>query len=166
MRLRCDAARGLGDEQQDEEEAESVEKANHVCQRRGREDAPDLAELARIHEPGLLQQHQRALACAYLYRERRQREQHERADEEQESRHRSLQVWSPALYRLPGAMVFLPRLARALNKPGIATVLGLVLVAVAIIGMTSGEIRTLWAIIILVVGAINLLRAIPTRDAS
>ena len=61
-------------------------------------------------------------------------------------------------------MVFLPRLARALNKPGIATVLGLVLVAVAIIGITSGDIRTLWAIIILVVGAINLLRAIPTRD--
>jgi hypothetical protein len=63
-------------------------------------------------------------------------------------------------------MVFLPRLARALNKPGIATVLGLVLVAVAIIGMTSGDIPTGWAIIILVVGAINLLRAIPTRDAS
>jgi hypothetical protein len=90
----------------------------------------------------------------------------EAGDWEHESRHRSLQVWSPALYRLPGAMVFLPRLARALNKPGIATVLGLVLVAVAIIGMTSGDIRTLWAIIILVVGAINLLRAIPTRDAS
>jgi hypothetical protein len=32
--------------------------------------------------------------------------------------------------------------------------------------MTSGDIPTLWAIIILVVGAINLLRAIPTRDAS
>ena len=59
-------------------------------------------------------------------------------------------------------MVFLPRLARALNKPGIATVLpGLVLVAVAIIGMTSGDIRTLWAIIILVVGAINLLASDP-----
>jgi hypothetical protein len=40
-------------------------------------------------------------------------------------------------------MVFLPRLARALNKPGIATVLGLVLVAVAIIGVTSGDIPTL-----------------------
>jgi hypothetical protein len=34
-------------------------------------------------------------------------------------------------------MAVLPRLARALNKPGIATMLGLVLVAVAIIGMTS-----------------------------
>jgi uncharacterized membrane protein YidH (DUF202 family) len=49
-------------------------------------------------------------------------------------------------------MVLLPRLARALNKPAIATVLGLVLVAVAII--------------ILVVGTINVLRAIPAGDAS
>ena len=63
-------------------------------------------------------------------------------------------------------MVLLPRLARTLNKPAIATALGLVLVVVAIIGMASGDIRTLWAIIILVVGAINVLRAIPTRDAS
>jgi hypothetical protein len=42
-------------------------------------------------------------------------------------------------------MAFLPRLARALNKPGIATMLGLVLVAVAIIGMTSGDIPMLGA---------------------
>jgi hypothetical protein len=63
-------------------------------------------------------------------------------------------------------MVFLPRLARALNKPWIAGVLGLVLVAVAIIGMATGDVRTGWAIIVLVVGAINVLRAVPTRDAS
>ena len=63
-------------------------------------------------------------------------------------------------------MVLLPRLARALNKPAIATMLGLVLVAVGIIGMVTGDIKTLWAIIILVVGAINVLRAIPIRDAS
>ena len=63
-------------------------------------------------------------------------------------------------------MVFLPRLARALNKPAIATMLGLVLVAVAIIGMVTGDIQTLWAIIILVVGATNVLRALPIRDAS
>jgi hypothetical protein len=68
--------------------------------------------------------------------------------------------------RVIGAMVLLPRLARALNKPAIATVLGLILVAVAIIGMVTGDIPTGWAIIILVVGAINVLRAIPTRDAS
>jgi hypothetical protein len=63
-------------------------------------------------------------------------------------------------------MVLLPRLARVLNKPAIATVLGLVLVVVAIIGMLTGDIRTGWAIIILIIGAINFLRAIPTRDAS
>jgi hypothetical protein len=61
------------------------------------------------------------------------------------------------------AMALLPRLARALNKPGIATALGLILVVVAIIGMVTGDIRTRWAIIILVIGAINVLRAIPTR---
>ena len=63
-------------------------------------------------------------------------------------------------------MVLLPRLARALNKPAIATVLGLVLVAVAIISMVTGDISTGWAIIILVVGTINVLRAIPAGDAS
>jgi len=63
-------------------------------------------------------------------------------------------------------MVLLPRIARALNKPAIATVLGLVLVAVAIIGMVTGDISTGWAIIILVVGTINVLRAIPAGDAS
>jgi hypothetical protein len=57
----------------------------------------------------------------------------------------------------------LPRLASALNKPAIATALGLVLVAVAIIGMVTGDIGTGWAIIILVIGAINVLRAIPTE---
>jgi hypothetical protein len=45
-------------------------------------------------------------------------------------------------------------------------VLGLILVAVAIIGMVTGDISTGWAIIILVVGAINVLRAIPNRAAS
>jgi hypothetical protein len=47
-------------------------------------------------------------------------------------------------YSLPGAMVVLPRLARALNKPGIAAALGLVLIAVAIIGMATGDIRTVY----------------------
>jgi hypothetical protein len=54
-RLSCDATRGFGDEQQDEEEAESVEKADHVGQRRGPEHPPDLAELGCIREPGLSQ---------------------------------------------------------------------------------------------------------------
>jgi hypothetical protein len=61
-------------------------------------------------------------------------------------------------------MVLLPRLARALNSPGIATVLALILIAVGIVGLATDDIRTPWAIIIIVVGAINLLRAVPNRD--
>jgi hypothetical protein len=61
-------------------------------------------------------------------------------------------------------MVILPRIARALNAPGIAAFLGLVLVGVAIIGLITDDIRTLWAIIILSVGVINLIRAIPHHD--
>jgi hypothetical protein len=63
-------------------------------------------------------------------------------------------------------MVILPRLARALNAPLIAAVLGLILIAVAIIGLATDDIRTRWAIIILVVGAINVLRAIPQERES
>jgi hypothetical protein len=63
-------------------------------------------------------------------------------------------------------MALLPRIARALDKPGIATVLGLLLIVVAVIGFVTDDIRTLYAIIILVVGVINVLRAIPTRDAT
>jgi hypothetical protein len=62
-------------------------------------------------------------------------------------------------------MIILPRLARAFNNPAIAAVLGAVLIAVAIIGLATGDVRTAYAVIILVVGAINLLRAIPHRDA-
>ena len=61
-------------------------------------------------------------------------------------------------------MVLLPRIARALNKPAIATFLGLVLVVVAIVGMATDDIATHWGIIILIVGAINVLRAIPTPE--
>jgi hypothetical protein len=60
-------------------------------------------------------------------------------------------------------MVILPRLARALNSPAIATLLALVLIAVGIIGVATDDISTRWGIIIITVGAINLLRAIPDR---
>jgi hypothetical protein len=61
-------------------------------------------------------------------------------------------------------MIVLPRLARAFNKPAIAVVLGAILIAVAIIGLVTGDIRTRWAIIVLVIGTINVLRAIPHHD--
>jgi uncharacterized membrane protein len=62
-------------------------------------------------------------------------------------------------------MIVLPRLARLLNQPGIAALLGLLLVAVGIIGLVTDDIRTVWAIVVLIVGVINLLRAIPHDDS-
>lgn len=62
-------------------------------------------------------------------------------------------------------MIFLPRIARSLHHPALAVVLGLVLLGVGIFGLVSGHIPKLWAILILVVGAINVLRAIPRPDA-
>jgi hypothetical protein len=60
-------------------------------------------------------------------------------------------------------MVLLPRLARALNSPGIATALALILIVVGIAGIATDDIGTGWGIIVIAVGAINLIRAIPSR---
>ena len=54
-------------------------------------------------------------------------------------------------------MVLLPRLARRLNSPAIATVLALVLIAVGILGMATDDIRTGYAVLVLIVGLINLI---------
>jgi len=62
-------------------------------------------------------------------------------------------------------MVLLPRLARFFNRPGIATLLGVVLVAVGIAGLVTDDIKTEYAVIILVVGAINVIRAIPGGES-
>jgi len=59
----------------------------------------------------------------------------------------------------PRNMVVLPRLARALNAPVIAALLGAILIVVAIIGLLTDDIRTRWAVIILIVGIINVFRA-------
>jgi len=61
-------------------------------------------------------------------------------------------------------MVILPRVARSLHHPALAVMLGFVLIAIAIFGLTSGDIPKLWASIILVVGVLNVLRAIPHPD--
>jgi uncharacterized membrane protein HdeD (DUF308 family) len=60
-------------------------------------------------------------------------------------------------------MVLLPRLARALNQPWIATLLAVILIAVGIIGIATDDISTRWGIIVITVGVINLIRAIPHR---
>jgi hypothetical protein len=60
-------------------------------------------------------------------------------------------------------VVILPRLARALNAPAVAAVLGLILIAVGVIGLATDDIRAGYAIIILIVGLINLLRTMSSR---
>jgi hypothetical protein len=62
-------------------------------------------------------------------------------------------------------MIFLPRIARSLHHPALAVLLGFVLVGIAIYGLVSGNIPKLWAILVLVVGALNVLRAIPRPDS-
>jgi hypothetical protein len=57
-------------------------------------------------------------------------------------------------------MIFLPRLARSLHHPALAGLLGLVLLGIGIYGLSSGHIPRLWSILIVVVGAINLLRMV------
>jgi hypothetical protein len=60
-------------------------------------------------------------------------------------------------------MVILPRVARGLNSPAIAGLLAVILIAVGIFGLASDDIRRAYAITVLVVGIINLIRAIPYR---
>jgi hypothetical protein len=63
-------------------------------------------------------------------------------------------------------MVFLPRIARALHHPALAAFLGLVLLGIGSYGLASGEIPRLWSILILVVGALNVLRLVRHPDAA
>jgi hypothetical protein len=62
-------------------------------------------------------------------------------------------------------VVILPRLARAPHHPGVAVALRLILVAVGVIGLASHDIARGWALVIIVVGTINLMRALlPHND--
>jgi hypothetical protein len=61
-------------------------------------------------------------------------------------------------------MVVLPRLARRLNSPAIAGALALVLIAVGVVGgLILDDIPRSYSIVIIVVGVINLIRAIPEK---
>ena len=62
------------------------------------------------------------------------------------------------------AVVILPRLARALNAPAVAAVIGLILIAVGIFGLATDDIPTGYAIVILIVGLINLVRTMAPRN--
>jgi|GEM_PF-1343531 hypothetical protein len=57
-------------------------------------------------------------------------------------------------------MIILPRLARSLHHPALAGLLGLVLIGIGIFGLVSGHIGRVWSILLLVIGALNLLRLI------
>ena len=61
-------------------------------------------------------------------------------------------------------MALLPRLARALNHPGVAVALAVILIAVGVIGLITHDIAKGYAIAIIVVGAVNFLRALPQDD--
>jgi hypothetical protein len=57
-----------------------------------------------------------------------------------------------------GLVIFLPRIARALHHPALAVMLGLLLLGIGSYGLVSGDIPTLWAGLIVAVGALNVLR--------
>ena len=52
-------------------------------------------------------------------------------------------------------------LSRKIDNPWLAALLGLVLIGVAIYGISTDQIVTLLAIIIIAVGVMNLLRLLP-----
>ena len=52
-------------------------------------------------------------------------------------------------------------LSRKIDNPWLAALLGLVLIGVAIYGVSTDQIVTLLAIIIIAVGVMNLLRLLP-----
>ena len=61
-------------------------------------------------------------------------------------------------------MVLLPRIAKALNSPGIATLLAVLLIGVGIVGIATDDIPARYAVIVLIVGVVNLIRALPYRS--
>lgn len=63
-------------------------------------------------------------------------------------------------------MVILPRLARFLGHPGVASVLGLLLIGAGVIGFATDDISRGWAILIGVVGAINVIHGLQNHRAA
>ena len=62
--------------------------------------------------------------------------------------------------------MFLPRLARILHHPALATALGAILIVLGAIGLATDE-PVGWAILMIVAGVINVLRGVvPKNDAA
>lgn len=62
-------------------------------------------------------------------------------------------------------MFFVPRLARALDHPLFAFVSALALVVVGVIGLVADEMKTGWAILIVVIGLLNVVRGVVSERA-
>jgi hypothetical protein len=62
------------------------------------------------------------------------------------------------------AVVILPRLARAFDAPAVAAGMGLILVGVAIFGLVTDDIKAGYALVMLAVGLINLVRTLASRS--
>lgn len=60
--------------------------------------------------------------------------------------------------------MFLPRLARVLHHPALAVALGAIIIVVAVIGLASDNMPAGWAILIIVVGLVNVLRGVVRGD--
>lgn len=60
-------------------------------------------------------------------------------------------------------MVILPRIARFLGHPGVASLLGVVLIVAGVLGYATDDISRGWAILILVVGVINVVHGVQNR---
>lgn len=60
-------------------------------------------------------------------------------------------------------MVILPRIARFLGHPGVASLLGVVLIAAGVLGYATDDISRGWAVLIFVVGVINVVHGIQNR---
>ena len=62
-------------------------------------------------------------------------------------------------------MVILPRIARFLGHPGVASLLGVVLILAGVFGYATDDISRGWAILIFVVGVINVIHGVQNRRA-
>ena len=60
-------------------------------------------------------------------------------------------------------MVILPRIARFLGHPGVASLLGVVLILAGVFGYATDDISRGWAILIFVVGVINVIHGVQNR---
>ena len=62
-------------------------------------------------------------------------------------------------------MVILPRIARFLGHPGVASILGVILIAAGILGFATDDISRGWALLIIAVGVINVVHGVSERRA-